>query len=108
MTATGSWAAASSVNPNKKGFFMPYPTILFGILLSSAYGAGYHLFRGGSLRRLVGFLVLAWVGFWGGDMLGWYLGWTIGAVGLLNVGTGTLGAFLLLVVGDFVSRIRIK
>lgn len=87
---------------------MPYPTILFGILLSSAYGAGYHLFRGGSLRRLVGFLVLAWVGFWGGDVLGWNLGWTFGAVGLLNVGTGTLGAFLLLVVGDFVSRIRIN
>lgn len=87
---------------------MPLSTILFGILLSSAYGAGYHLFRGGSVRWLVVFLVLAWVGFWAGDMLGWYLGWTFGAIGLLNVGVGTLGAFILLVAGDFVSRIRVR
>ncbi len=87
---------------------MPLSTILFGILLSSAYGAGFHLFRGGSLRRFVLFLVLAWAGFWVGDTLGWLLGWNFGAVGLLNVGMGTLGAGLFLLVGDFVSRIRLR
>jgi hypothetical protein len=87
---------------------MPISTILFGILLSSAYGAGYHLFRGGSVRRLTLFLVLAWVGFWGGDTLGWAMGWNFGAVGLLNVGLATLGAALFLVAGDFASRIRVR
>jgi len=54
------------------------------------------------------FLVLAWAGFWVGDTLGWLLGWNFGAVGLLNVGMGTLGAGLFLLVGDFVSRIRLR
>ncbi|HAE59572.1 MAG TPA: hypothetical protein DCG54_08710 [Anaerolineae bacterium] len=84
---------------------MTLPTILFGILLSSAYGAGYHVWRGGSIRRLTLFLVLGWAGFWGGDTLGWSMGWDFGAVGNLNVGMGTLGAAAFLLIGDFVSRI---
>jgi hypothetical protein len=87
---------------------MPLPTILFGILLSSAYGAGFHLLRGGSLRRLTLFLVLGWAGFWGGDALGYALGWDFGALGYLNVGMATLGALFLLVAGDFVSQIRVR
>ncbi|MDX9991168.1 MAG: hypothetical protein RBS68_03870 [Anaerolineales bacterium] len=85
---------------------MTLPTILFGILLSSAYGAAYHLWRGGSIRRLTVFLVLAWAGFWGGDTLGWSLGWNFGAVGNLNVGMGTLVAAIFLFAGDFISRIK--
>jgi hypothetical protein len=87
---------------------MTLPTILFGILLSSAYGAAYHVFRGGSLRWLVFFLVLAWVGFWGGDLLAWQMRWTFASVGELNAGMGTLGAALFLLVGDFISRIRLQ
>lgn len=87
---------------------MPLPTILFGILLSSVYGAGFHLLRGGSLRRMTVFLVLAWAGFWGGDTLGWYMGWDFGAVGNLNAGMATVGAVVFLLIGDFVGRIRLR
>jgi hypothetical protein len=87
---------------------MPLPTILFGILLSSAYGAAYHLWRGGSLRRLALFLVLGWAGFWGGEWAGWSLGWDFASVGTLHAGAGTLGALVLLLAGDFVSRIRLR
>jgi hypothetical protein len=87
---------------------MTLPTILFGILLSSAYGAAYHVWRGGSVRRLTLFLVLAWAGFWGGDTLGWLLNWNFGAVGNLNAGMGTVGAALFLLAGDFISRIKLR
>ena len=87
---------------------MTLPTILFGILLSSAYGAAYHVFRGGSIRWLTFFLLLAWAGFWGGDLLGWQMRWTFASVGELNVGIGTLGAAVFLLAGDFLSRIRLR
>ncbi len=85
---------------------MPLPTILFGVILSTFYGALFHLCRGGSLRRLLLYLTLAWVGYWLGDTLGWILGWSVGAIGLMNAGMGTIGAVLLLFLGDFISRIE--
>jgi hypothetical protein len=87
---------------------MPIPTIVFGVLLSTLYGGLYHLIRGGKLRKLLLYLVLAWAGFWLGDTLGWLLGWTFGQVGMLNAGMGTVLAFVFLAVGDLVSRIQLR
>jgi hypothetical protein len=87
---------------------MPIPTIALGILLSSLYGAGYHLIRGGSLRKLLFYLILAWVGFWLGDLLGWYMGWNFAAAGVLNAGMGTVLSIAFLLVGDYISRIRVN
>jgi hypothetical protein len=86
---------------------MPIPTIVFGVILSTLYGAFYHLIRGGSLRRMLFFFVLAWAGFWLGDLLGWYMGWNFASTGVLNAGMGTVLSLVFLVEGDFVSRIRI-
>ena len=87
---------------------MPIPTILLGVLISTLIGAFYHLVRGGSLRRMLFFLILAWIGFWLGDALGWYLGWSFAALGILNAGMGVVLALVFLVAGDFISRIRIN
>jgi hypothetical protein len=86
---------------------MPIPTIIFGVLLSTLYGAVYHLIRGGSLRRMLFFLVLAWAGFWLGDTLGWYMGWNFASAGVLNAGMGTVLSVAFLAIGDFISRIRV-
>ncbi|GAB4501048.1 MAG: hypothetical protein Fur0035_05890 [Anaerolineales bacterium] len=86
---------------------MPIPTLLFGVFLACAYGAGFHLWRGGSLGRLALYLFLALTGFWLGELLGWQMDWTFGAIGILNVGAASLGAALFLFVGDFLSRIQI-
>ena len=82
---------------------MPMPTILFGVLLSTLYGGLYHLIRGGPVRKLLLFLVLAWAGFWLGDFLGWFLGWTFASVGVLNAGAGTVLAFVFMGLGDLAS-----
>ena len=86
---------------------MPIPTIVFGVLLSTLYGAFYHLIRGVSLRRMLFFFILAWAGFWLGDLLGWYMGWNFASAGVLNAGMGTVLSLAFLVIGDFVSRIRL-
>lgn len=84
---------------------MPLNTIVFGVLLSTLYGGLYHLIRGGKMRKLLLFLALAWAGFWLGDMAGWLMDWTFAPLGMMNAGTGTIGAFLFLMIGDLVSML---
>jgi hypothetical protein len=87
---------------------MPLPTIAFGILLSTFCGAFYHFIRGGSSKRIVLFLVLAWAGFWIGDSIAWYLGWSFMPVGLLNAGMGVVFSFVFMLVGDLLSHVAIR
>ena len=84
---------------------MPLPTIAFGILLSTFYGTIYHVLRGGSSKRIVLFLILSWIGFWLGDTISWYTGWSFAPAGLLNAGAGTVFALVFMIIGDVVSSI---
>ena len=86
---------------------MPYPTIAFGILLSLACGGLYHFFRGGTSNKLALYLVLSLAGFWLGDALAWYMDWSFVQVGLLNAGIGAICSFLLMIIGDVLSHIRV-
>jgi hypothetical protein len=84
---------------------MPIPTIVFGILLSTLYGAIYHLLRGGNTKTMLILILLAWIGFWLGDTLGWYMGWSFAGVGNLNAGMGTVLSLTFMLIGDLVMRL---
>lgn len=87
---------------------MPLPSILFGVILSSLYGALFHLWRGGSLGRLILYIILSWVGFWAGHVLGGQLGWSFASVGALNTGMATLGSLLFLGLGYWLSLVQVE
>ncbi len=87
---------------------MTIPVMLFGLLLSSLYGALFHLWRNGGLGRLLLFLILSWVGFVAGQLLGQQVGWTFGSVGALNVGMATIGSVVFLVVGYWLSLVQVE
>jgi len=87
---------------------MPLPSILLGVVLSTLYGALFHFVRGGSFGKLLVDLALAWAGFGAGIWFGGYMGWTVWPVGVLNVGMGTAGSAVLLVLADLASRIRLR
>jgi hypothetical protein len=87
---------------------MTLPALFFGLVLSSLYGAAFHLWKGGSLRKLLLFLILAWVGFWVGHLLAARLGWTFLAFGPVNTGMATLGSALVLFVGDWLSQVEVQ
>lgn len=74
------------------------PAILLSALLSTAYGAVFHVWRGGSLRRLGLFLVAAWVGFGLGQLAGMLIGWDAGRVGEVHLIEATLGSLIALIV----------
>ena len=86
---------------------MTFPALVFGIVLSTAYGTAFHLYKGGSLMRLLLDVILAWVGFWAGHILGGLVKWNFLSVGPINTGTATLGAAIFLFVGDWLSRVQV-
>lgn len=86
---------------------MTLPAILFGIVLSSAYGTAFHFWKGGSLMKLVLFVILAWLGFWIGQIAGAALKWDFAAIGPINTGMATLGAAVFLFVGEWLSRVEV-
>ena len=86
---------------------MTIPSLIFALLIASLYGVLYHLVRDGGLGRLLLFLIFGWAGFALGHLLGIWQGWVFLPVGELNLGLSTLGSLILLVLVDWVSRIRI-
>ena len=87
---------------------MTLPSILIGIVISSLYGAAFHLWRGGGPGRLLFYLILAWIGFWiiGQLLLGSLLGLTFLALGPLHLGAASLGAAASLGVGYWLSLVE--
>ena len=85
---------------------MTLPAFLIGFLVSSIYGAAFHLWRDGGLKRLFLYLILSWVGFWTGQVLATFLGWEFASYGPLNLGLATIGSILFLFVGHWLSLIE--
>ena len=84
------------------------PSILFGVVLSSAYGTGFHFLRGASLNKLVYYVALAWLGFWIGHFAGLRYGWGFATVGPLDAGMATIVSLVVLMLGDWLGRIEIS
>ena len=87
---------------------MTLPTILFALLIALLYGSLYHFLRGGHFWRLALYLVLSVLGFAIGHLVGLWQGWVFFSLGSLNLGVSTLGSFVILVIGDWLSRIETK
>lgn len=86
---------------------MTLPAVVLGFVLSTLYGAGFHLWRGGGIGRLILYLILGWVGFWIGNGIASLARWEFGRVGPLNVLVATVISLLFLGVGHWLSLIEI-
>ena len=84
---------------------MTIPTILLGLLIALFYGAFYHVIRGGSFWRLILYLGLSALGFALGHLIGLWRGWVLIPLGSLNLGLSTMGSVLILLIGDWLSRV---
>jgi len=85
---------------------MPLPTLLFAFLVALFYGAVYHLIRGGGFWRLIFYFCLSVFGFALGHLIGLWRGWTFVPLGLLNFGLSSIGSVIVLVFGDWLSRVE--
>jgi hypothetical protein len=86
---------------------MTLPAIFFGIVLSTTYGAAFHLWKGGSLKKMFLYVILAWLGFLLGHIVGGLLKWDFASIGPINAGMATLGSAIFLFAGEWLSRVEI-
>lgn len=93
---------------NRKDFFEGYtlagPTITFGFIIATLFGAGFHLLLGGDARRLAAFLLSGWLGFVLGHLIGAALNIEIMSVGTLYLFPAALGSCLALLFAQGVTR----
>ena len=87
---------------------MTLPSLLFALLVALFYGAMYHLIRGGNFWRLFLYFSLSICGFAVGHFIGIWRGWIFIPFGSLNLGLSSLGSVILLVFGDWLSRIEVE
>ncbi len=87
---------------------MTLPTLLFAILIALFYGAVYHLIRGGGFWRLILFFGLSVFGFAMGHLIGLWRGWIFIPLGSLNFGLSSLGSIMVLILGDWLSRVEAR
>jgi hypothetical protein len=85
---------------------MTTPAYLLGFIISTLYGLGFHLLRGGGAGRLLLYLFMGWIGFWGGHLLAAQLGWSFASVGPLHLGMATAGSLALLFLGHWLSMVE--
>jgi uncharacterized membrane protein YeaQ/YmgE (transglycosylase-associated protein family) len=85
---------------------MSIPTLFLGLILSTLYGALFHLWRGGSAGRLLLYLLLAWIGFWLGQLIGNLLNLSFDTLGQLHLLFATLGSLIFLVIGYWLSLVQ--
>jgi len=74
------------------------PGLALSVLLATAIGATFHLWRGGGYGMLVRYLLAAWGGFALGQLAGWLGGWELAMVGQVHMLEGTLGSGLVLMI----------
>ena len=83
---------------------MPSPSVTFGFILATLYGATFHLIVGGDARKLALYLLAGWLGFALGHIAGVVFGVDVLSIGPLRTLSATLGAWLAL----FVARLLLK
>jgi uncharacterized membrane protein YeaQ/YmgE (transglycosylase-associated protein family) len=87
---------------------MPIPTLFLGLILSTLYGALFHLWRGGNAGRLLLYLILSWIGFWLGQLIGNYLKISFDTLGQLHLVIATLGSLIFLAIGYWLSLVQVE
>jgi hypothetical protein len=85
---------------------MTLPALVFGFMVSTLMGAGFHLWKDGGIGRLVLYLILAWVGFWAGHLLGSRFNLDFASIGPLHFGVAIVMAALALFAGYWLSLIN--
>lgn len=72
--------------------------LILGFLLATAYGAGFHLLLGGPARRIILYLIVAWIGFALGHVVGDLLNLTLLRLGALQLLSASVGAWVALII----------
>jgi len=82
--------------------------MLFATIIALFYGALFHFFRGGGGWKLLLYIGLSILGFAAGQLVGLWRNWLLVMLGPINLGMGTLGSLLFMVLGSWLGRSESK
>lgn len=85
---------------------MPGPTVTFAFIIATLLGASFHLIVGGDARRLALFLLVGWVGFSLGHLIGIIFEIDLMNIGSLRIVSACAGAIVALLVARFLTSKR--
>ncbi len=77
--------------------------LVLGFLLSTIYGATFHLFVGGPPRKLLLYSLASWVGFAAGHFIGDLLGFELLKLGAIHLLAASIGSWLALILSWFLT-----
>ncbi len=81
---------------------MTLPTLIFGGLLATLYGAVFHLIRGGGLGKLLVYILLSWAGFWSGQFIAERYSLEFLNIGSLHLGIATILSIIFMIIGYWI------
>lgn len=70
--------------------------LVLGFLLASIYGGAFHIIFGGPIRRILVYLVAAWIGFFIGQFTGDLMNIEFMKLGKIHLMSASAGAWLFL------------
>jgi hypothetical protein len=77
--------------------------LVLGFLLSTIYGAVFHLLLGGPPRKLLLYVVASWVGFAAGHFIGDLLGIEALKLGAIHLLAASVGSWIALILSWILS-----
>jgi hypothetical protein len=82
---------------------MNIPSLVLGLLISTAIAFAFHLLRGGRITRMLWYLITAWVSFPAGHLVGQWTGFDALRLGDLNLLPAVLATVLGLLLASFLA-----
>ena len=77
--------------------------LVLGFLLATAYGSGFHFILGGPARRILLYVLAAWIGFAIGHFLGDFFNVEVFKLGALHLFSASLGSWIALIVSRWLA-----
>lgn len=71
--------------------------LVLAFLLATAYGTGFHVILGGPARRILLYVLAAWIGFILGHVMGDLLNINLFKLGALHLFSASLGSWIALI-----------
>jgi hypothetical protein len=87
---------------------MTFPQIVFSFFLATLLASFLHLWKDGNLMRLLIFLVMSWLGFFGGHLIASALSINFLDVGNIHLGFGLLGCLLMLALAYWLTSGQVE
>jgi hypothetical protein len=79
--------------------------MLYSFLVATLIGSAFHFWKGGGGGKFLFLLILAWVGFYLGHLVGTIWGIKFFMIGPIYGGFGILGSIILLFIGNWISHL---